>query len=186
MSYIEQTLMDLQHGLGVHYLLAFLLVFTIVFAILTKTKILGDRKNFNVAVALVIGLLLIMEPGKLLVTILQEAVPVVSVILVAILMFMLMIGLLGGKVELMGGSISGWIALASAAAVTYIFGYSAGWWGQGRTVSWLSWLNNPQTTSTVIVLLVFGIVVWFVTKDDVKKPQEEKFLNKLGDLVKGK
>ncbi|MBI2652090.1 hypothetical protein HYX00_01375, partial [Candidatus Woesearchaeota archaeon] len=41
-------------------LLPFLLIFVIVFAILQKTKILGDsKKNLNVVVAIVVGLLVV-------------------------------------------------------------------------------------------------------------------------------
>src|SRR3989344_1351569 len=47
---------------GFDVLLPFLLVFTIVFAILEKTNILGeDKKNFNVIIALVIGALLVSQ-----------------------------------------------------------------------------------------------------------------------------
>src|SRR3989338_3319293 len=41
------------------FILPFILVFTIVFAVLEKTKILGEKKNFNVVVALVMGLLFV-------------------------------------------------------------------------------------------------------------------------------
>ena len=37
------------------FLLPFLLVFTIIFAVMQKTKILGEKKNFNVIVALVLA-----------------------------------------------------------------------------------------------------------------------------------
>ena len=41
-------------------LLPFLLIFTLVFAVLQKTEILGDdKKNFNVIIALVLGLLFV-------------------------------------------------------------------------------------------------------------------------------
>ena len=45
-------------------LLPFLLIFSIIFAILEKTKILGESKtNINVVVSVVIGLLLIVQRG---------------------------------------------------------------------------------------------------------------------------
>ena len=41
-------------------MLPFLLIFTLVFAIMQKTKILGeDKKNFNVIIALVMALLVV-------------------------------------------------------------------------------------------------------------------------------
>lgn len=185
MSYIEDTLINLQN-FGIMYLLAFLLVFTLIYAILTKSKILGEKKNFNIAVALVIGLLVILEPSHTIVNILATAIPNISIVIVAVLMFMLLIGLMGGKTKMLGGSASGWIALVSAAVVLYIFGVSAGWWGRGHsTIWWLQWLNNPQTVSTVIVLLIFGIVIWFVTKDETPQEDDKKFMHKLGEMFKG-
>ncbi|MGM5488357.1 MAG: hypothetical protein ACQESG_05395 [Nanobdellota archaeon] len=185
MSYIENALMNLANN-GIHLLLAFLLVFTIVYAILTKSKILGEKKNFNISVALVIGMLVILEPNQTVVNIMQSAIPTVSIVLVAIVMFLIMVGLMGGQVQWLGNSASGWIAIISAAIVLWIFGVSAGWWGTGyNNVWWLQWTNNSQTVATVIVLLVFGIVVWFVTKEDKDPNDKGKFAKEIGELFGG-
>ena len=40
-------------------LLPFLLVFTIVYAVLAKTKILGEAKNLNIVLAIVLGLVFV-------------------------------------------------------------------------------------------------------------------------------
>ncbi|MFP4423602.1 MAG: hypothetical protein ACLFP2_00055 [Candidatus Woesearchaeota archaeon] len=182
MSFVENALINLEQ-IGIVYLLAFLLVFTIVYAILTKSKILGDKKNFNIAVALVLGMLVILEPNQTVVKIMQSAIPNVSIVLVAILMFLLMVGLMGGEVKWLGNSASGWIAILSAVTIAWIFGVSAGWWGKGYNNVWyLQWMNNSQTVATVIVLLVFGIVIWFVTKEDKPADQQGKFLKDIGEL----
>jgi len=72
------------------------LVFTIVFATLQKTKILGEdenkkpRKNFNAVIALVMGLAVVIPhvigsypPDGDVVNIINNALPNVSVVLVA-------------------------------------------------------------------------------------------------------
>ena len=70
---------------GFDVLLPFLLVFTIVFAILEKTNILGeDKKNFNVIIALVIGALLVSQTA--LVEIINLFIPRVSLFIVIGLM----------------------------------------------------------------------------------------------------
>lgn len=48
-----------QHPLVTDFLLPFLLMFFIVFAILEKTKVLGDKKQISALVAFVIGLIFI-------------------------------------------------------------------------------------------------------------------------------
>ena len=71
-------------------LLPFLLIFTVIFAILQRSKILGiDRKNFNVVVALVIGLLVIIPHitgtypyDRDVVNILNNAIPQISIFII--------------------------------------------------------------------------------------------------------
>lgn len=157
-------------------LLPFILIFTIVFAIMQKTEILGkDKKNINVMIALVMGLAVVfphvlrMYPSQSdPVDIINRALPNVSIILVAIVMLLLLIGLLGGEIKWLGTSISGWIAIISLIIIVWIFARASGW-QSGRLPRWLSWLDNPDTQAMIIILLVFGIIVWFITKDDTQK-----------------
>jgi len=160
----------------VDVLLPFLLVFTITFAIFQKSHILGkNKKNFNVMVALVFGLGVIFPhvlgtyPGSAdPVNIINQALPNVSLVIIAILAVLLLIGLLGGEVKWIGSSLSGWIAIFCFLVVLFIFGNAAGWFSMGYP-RWLSWLDNPDTQALVVILLVFGILIWYITKDDSEK-----------------
>ena len=49
----------LQHPIATKFIYPFLLMFFIVFAILEKTKVLGDKKQINALVAFVIGLVFV-------------------------------------------------------------------------------------------------------------------------------
>jgi len=152
-------------------LLPFLLIFTIIFAILQKTKIIGEgRKSFNFMVALIISLMVVIphvtgnyptSPDP--VEIINSAIPHVSVVVVAILMLLLLVGVFGKNLNLIGTSLSGIIAIASALIILYVFGTSAGWWEGGW---WPGFLQNPDTQALIIIILVFGVVLWFITKDD--------------------
>jgi len=72
-------------------ILPFLLVFTIVFAILEKTKILGEeRSNLNAMVAFVIGLLVVAASN--IVGIINESLPNIVLLLVVSISFLLLIG----------------------------------------------------------------------------------------------
>lgn len=172
-------------------MLPFLLIFTIIFAILQKSNILGDKKkNLNVVVSLVIALITVIphitgayqRMGLIdVVDVMNRALPNVSIILVAIVSILLLIGLLGGEAKWMGGSISGWIALLSIILIAIIFGHAAGWW---FFVDW-AWLNDSETVAVVIILLVFGVLIWFITKDEDEGGSEGPgVLEQLGDLFK--
>lgn len=160
-------------------ILPFILIFTIVFAVLQKAKIFGENsKNFNMVIALVMGLgvvfphvLGIYPPDRDIVNIINQALPNVSVVLVAIVMFLLIMGVMGSNLKLGKNSMSGIIAAVALVAVAFIFGSAANWW---NLPVWLYMLNNPDTMALVIVILVFAIIIWFITKDDTGKDKKDK------------
>jgi len=166
-------------------LLPFLLIFTLMFAILQKVKIFGkDKKNINVIISVIIGLLVIIPhimgnypPGKDIVEIINSAIPNVSIIIVAIVMVLILLGVWGHDISIAGTSFAGWIAFLSFGIVTFIFGRAAGWFTY--MPDWLRWLDDPDTQAMVIILLVFGILIWFVTKEP--KSDKAGALTKIGE-----
>ena len=116
-------------------MLPFLLIFVIVYAILQKTKILGEgRKNLNVIIAVVVGLLVVIPhvTGRFPadsdpVLIINDALPQVSIVLVAVVFLLILIGVFGQDYVFLGVSMPGWIALVSFITILLIFGGSAGW-----------------------------------------------------------
>jgi hypothetical protein len=168
-------------------LLPFLLIFVILFAILQKTKVLGEgKKNFNVIVSLVISLLVVIPhvtnsypPEGDVVLIINTALPQVSIIFVAIIMLLVLIGILGGEAHWMGGSLSGWIAIISFIVIIWIFGRAAGWFSY--VPGWLRWIQDPDVWALIVILLVFGIVIWFITRDS----EEQNKIHGLSKLTDG-
>lgn len=167
-------------GYGVlDFLLPFVLVFTIVFAVLEKTKILG-KKNFNVIVALVLALLFVVPHitgsyplGYDPVQIMNEALPSISLVAVAAIMLMLLMGIFGTEFV---GPAKTWIALASIGFVVYIFGAALRFWrGPYDVFSW--W--TAEATELMVIILIFGVIVWFITKDESEKFDLKK---KAGDV----
>ena len=80
------------------FLLPFLLVFTIIYAVMQKTKILGDKKNFNVIIALVIALTFVVPHvigyyplGYDPVQVMNESLPSVALVAVAAVMLLILI-----------------------------------------------------------------------------------------------
>jgi hypothetical protein len=171
-------------------LLPFLLIFTILFAMLQKTQILGaGKKNYNVMVAFVISALAVIPhitgnypQGYDMVEILNTALPNVSLVVVAVVMALLLIGLVGGEAKWMGGSLSGGIALFAFLGIIYIFGGAAGWW---NNIGFQWW--DQDIITLVVVILVFAIVIWYITKEDNpadKAAKGMKLFEHFGDMFK--
>lgn len=192
---LEQIFAQLQ-SFGVYdVLLPFVLVFTVVFAVLQKTH-LFEEKRFNVMIALVMAASTIFPhvlwgisdttDGMLsnglvdVVEIMNNSLPNVSVVVVAVLMALIILGVMGNRVELGNNSLSGWIAILAFGVILFIFGNAAGWWYRP---GWLEFLDNPDVMALVIVVLVFAIIIWFITKED--KQHETGMWNKVGDSFAG-
>lgn len=77
-------------------ILPFILVFTVIFAILEKVDILGKKKDIHAIVALVISLIAIGVPAA--VGTLQKFIPLIAVILIILFAWMLVFGFAGGRV----------------------------------------------------------------------------------------
>ncbi len=169
-----------QYGL-LDVLLPFLLVFTIIFAVLQKSKILGEKKQFNVIIALVVAITFIAPhisggypTGYDPVLIVNQALPGISLVAVAVIMLLLLLGIFGaGFLE---GAIP-LIAIAAVAFVVWIFGSAAGFW-TNPTTSFYWW--TPELTQLLIVIAVFGLIVWWITKEDGKG----SFIDKIAETAK--
>lgn len=171
-------------------ILPFLLIFTISFAILQKSKILGERaKNFNTILSFVLAMAAIVPhvtgTGPDVVVIINAALPNVSLLMIASLMVLLLIGVFGPDVNLLGTPLEGIVVLFAAIAIGYTF-ISASGWGPN-----IPWLNNPETQSLLVTILVFGLVVWFITKEeedemDQRRPVRETLNNMFGGWMGGK
>jgi len=78
-------------------ILPFILVFTVVFAILEKVKVLGEKKDIHAIVALVISLIAVGVPAA--VGTLQRFIPLIAVVLIILFAWMLVFGFAGKSVE---------------------------------------------------------------------------------------
>ena len=173
-------------------MLPFLLIFVVIFAILQKAKIFGeDKKKFNLVFALVVGLLVVIPhvlniypPEADVVQIMNKALPQISIFAVAIVMLLILIGLFGGEAKWASGSLSGWVAIIAFLVVLIIFGNAAGWW---TTWSWLDNLFGEETVAIIVMILVFAIIVWWITGVDKESESPvSKFGKAVGELFGGK
>jgi len=147
--------------------LPFILIFAVIFTVLRKTSVLGDKKNIHMLVALVISLLVIMPhvlgtypPGQDVVNIINTALPNVSLVIVIIVAALILVGIFIPNFS-MGGGVGGFLAIASLGVVIYIFGVSGGWWGSSS----LGFLSNPDLQVLIVIVLVFALVIFLITSE---------------------
>jgi len=149
-------------------LLPFLLVFVVVFAILQKSKVLGEGKaQMDAMVALVIGLLLIgvPQPREIIVGIM----PWLAVGVAVILVFLILYGFVAG--DLSGANVKPWMKITfGILAGLFTLGILLYVTGFGSTI--LDWFSEGSVsdawTNILIVALVIGAMVVAVLSG--KKP----------------
>ncbi len=154
--------------------LPFLLVFTVVFAVLEKTRIFGSekykgedvpRRNLNSVVSFCIAFLVVATSN--IVKIIQVSLPVVALVLIILIVFLLLFGSLMGEAELKGG-INLWkghfkttfvIVITLAVLAILLAGF-------GILGDLLDYIGANITGTFITSILLFVVVigaVWFVT-----------------------
>jgi hypothetical protein len=151
--------------------LPFILIFTILFAILQKIHVFGeDDRKFNgiIALALAIGAIIPHSlgrypPGTDIVQILNTALPNISLLVIAVIFFLVLLGIFGGGPAWGSQFIGGIVTIAAIAAITIIFGSAAGWW---QTSGILTALSDPDIQATIIIIAVFWIIMTIITQEE--------------------
>lgn len=148
------------------FLLPFMLVFTIIYAVLQKTHILGEKKNFNVILALILGLMFVVPHimgyyplGYDPVLVLNETLPSVALVAVAAIMLLILMGMFGTNFAKGAAPL---IAIAAIAFIVYIFGAALKLWD----APWIffDWWS-PETTELLVILVVFALIVFFIVRE---------------------
>lgn len=164
-------------------ILPFLLVFTIVFAILEKTKIFGveeidgkqyAKKNLNAMVAFVIGFFVV--AARQVVESLQVSLPNVALVLIIAVSFMMLAGSFMGD-ETFSFKNTGWakfLTVVMFIAVLLIFLNSLGW--LDAIIDFVNKYTGevlvPAVLIIVILLAIFFVVGGNKHKGDKSKEEE--------------
>lgn len=157
-------------------LFAFLLVFIITYALLAKTKLLGDNAFVHMFVSFIVAIIFFISPTA------QEfarlSMPWVAVFLVCLVLILMTLAFVGGKIEnVIKVPIVGKIAVLVLLAIflisaIQIFGpvvepYLPGSTAE-RTSEPLSHLSqvifHPTVIGAVLLLMVAAVISWVLTK----------------------
>jgi hypothetical protein len=178
-------------------LLPFILIFTLVFAVLQKTKILGvdkqdqPRKNFNVIISLVMALGVVIPHvtgaymyGLDVVEVINRAIPNVALLVVGIVMVLLVTGVFGNPLKTSESYLGSGFIILSILAVGLIFAIAAGWIGRYNVPRWLYFVYDPQFQALAVSILVFALIINFITKEDKEKQGDGKVKGTLKEFNK--
>lgn len=170
-------------------IIPFLLIFTVLYAVLSRVKIFGSddsqNKKFNVVIAFSVTLLAVIPhvTGTYrefdIVQIINTTFPQVALLIATIVMVLILVGVVGGGKTVDKSPMLGIITVLSVALVIIIFGRAL--W-PGYTPSWLGFLDDPNLQAIVLTLLGFGLVVWFVTSSPGVSGQKS-FYDKIKDFI---
>ncbi len=138
--------------------LLFLLAFVIVFAILQKSKILGDGVHkINSLVALAFAFIFV---GLSAATeIVSKMIPWVAVALSVILMFLLLWGFVGGEMGSLPSGIKWTLIGLSAVFMVVLLLYVTGWWADLK--GYLS-IDNSFLYTILAFVAIIGAVVYVI------------------------
>jgi len=163
--------------------LPFMLIFTVVFAILEKTKIFGvekagkdeyTKKNLNAMVAFVVGFLVVASTR--LVAIVNVAVAQISLLMIVIVFFLVLIGTFFSekKEVILEGAWRTTFMVMIAIGVALIFLNALGWLFPTLTYIQKYWHTN-FLGAVLLLLLIIVFMKWITTgKADSKEGKEEK------------
>jgi hypothetical protein len=158
--------------------LPFLLVFTLVFGIMEKSKILGvenggSRKNLNAMVAFVTGFFVVASAQ--LVALINSFVAYTALVLVILVMMMLLMASMH-KEQTTGFEVNAklraWLYGAVIIAVILIFMNGVGWLGPAWAYVSGNW--NSELMGTVLLFaIVAGFIAWITHSPDGEKKKDE-------------
>jgi len=166
----QDTFYYLQQWGVLDVLVPFVLIFTILFAVLQKINVFGE-KRYNAVIALAITLTAIIPhilgtypTGMDVIAIMNAAMPETVLLIVAVVLLMVMLGLMWGEWPEYS-AVSGIAAIIGGLILIGIFVSNI------VDIPILNWIS-PEVQTLVIVLVVFGLIFLYVTHEPGLKPGE--------------
>ena len=139
---------------------SFLLVFILVYAILAKTKILGESYGIHLLLSFILAVFFIVNVS--LVDFVNFSSAWFVVFLICIFMIMLLIGFTHGKVDVIMNKYVAWVLVAGLivffiVSSSYTFNWALNW-----TKVW-NWFYTDWF-SMILLFVIAGIAAWIIAK----------------------
>ena len=166
------------------YVLPFLMIFAIVFAILDKTGILGDKKGINVILSLAVGLMALQF--NFVSYFFAEIFPRMGIVLSIIFVGLILLGLFfdfkdeDGNKTLASKIFGGVIIVAVIVIIVQSLGSFAGFGGFGSGWMISYWLERNLAT-IIVFALIAGAIIAIISSGNSDNKEEtalEKLLKK--------
>lgn len=161
--------------------LPFLLVFTIVFAILEKTRVFGSeeidgkqysKKNLNAITSFVMAFFVI--ASSKLVEIITKVSSYTVILLLLSVLFLLLVGSFMKEGE--GGFLTGnwnyFFMILMFIGIVLIFIYALGWWDM--MWGFFKFNTGGEVVGSVILLVIIVLFIWYITKSEPHKDTAAK------------
>lgn len=174
-------MIEFLNKIGVYdVILPFLLVFTIIFAILEKTKVFGldkvdgkelTKKNINAMVAFVIAFLVIASTK--LVAVINEVMANVVLLVILGVCFLLLVGVFFGDKEFTLEKFPAWskfFMVTMFIGIVVIFLNALGWL-RYLEILFENW--NAEWAASIIFLIIILGFMWFITSSPEPKKESK-------------
>ena len=156
--------------------LPFLLVFTIVFAILEKTQVFGTetmdgrqytKKNLNAVTAFVIAFFVV--ASSKLVEIITTVSSYTVILLMLSILFLLLVGsfMKEGEGGFLKGNWNNFFMIIMFVGIVLIFLYALGWWD--ALWSFFRFETGGEVVGSIILLVIIVVFIWYIVKGEPHK-----------------
>ena len=164
--------------------LPFILVFTLTFAVLERSHILGNEKrNLNMIISLVLAFFFIRN--EYLVALINRFLPNVSLFMIVMLMTLLLFGIIFGKAYSgLGGS---FLTIGAILSVVFIiWSLSSDFVGRSGidVPNWLTDISS-ETKSLIIVIGGMILLIWWASPKEKKENEKSLWGKTVEGVEKG-
>src|SRR3989344_1411043 len=137
-------------------LMAFFIVFIILYALLVKTKILGDNSFTHLFVSFILAIVFV------------TVIPWFAVLIVCLFLIFMIIGFVGKPIEGMNKTVGVvfvvLLVIVFLVSAIQVFGNTLGPYLPGGGTSFADWVYSGQVVGALILLVIAGIVSWVLVK----------------------
>lgn len=154
---------------------AFLIVVIVIYAVLLKSKIIGENHWVMLFTAFAIASIFVSVAGAR--QYVQTIIPWFAVLIVSLVFLMAMLGFIGKPMEFMAKPVGIAFAVAlalvflvsgfliySTVLIAYLPGPGFGTSGNVETVVFLDWLYSPRVVGAMLLIGLSALVSWILVK----------------------